>query len=182
MEFIQDIKIPATVLHVVAVVFGMGGALVSDILFSFFSKDKKLNATEITTLIILRNIVFYSLIVVVLSGITLFLSSVEEYLNSTKFLSKMSILCILILNGYILNKYIWPHVLNKNFFTLKKERNIRRLAFVCGAISVISWLSVCALGVLDSLNMSYGLIMSTYLFIIFFGSIVALVIEKRELN
>ncbi len=182
LEFFQHIKIPVTVVHVIAVVFGMGGALVSDLLFNFFSKDKKLNSTEIYTLSILKNIVFYSLIAIVLSGITIFFSDIEKYAHSAKFLAKMSILLMLLVNGYVLDKHIWPHLLNNNFFTVRKERTTRRMAFACGAISVISWLSVCALGVLDKLNMSYGLIISLYLAIIAFGVIVALLIEKRELN
>ncbi|HEY4502823.1 MAG TPA: hypothetical protein VJC14_00075 [Candidatus Paceibacterota bacterium] len=181
-EILQYVKTPVTVAHVLAVVLGMGAALTSDILFSFFSKDKELNATEISTLSILAKIVSYGLILIALSGIIIFLSSPEYYLNSAKFLAKMSILLVLIFNGYVLNKYIWPHLLNKDFFTSEKERGTRRLAFVCGAISVVSWLSVCTLGVLNSLNMAYGLIMGIYLSIICFGSIVALLVERKELN
>ena len=182
IEFFQDIKIPATVIHVIAVVFGMGGALVSDVLFSFFSKDRKLNTTEIFTLSILRIVVFYSLILIALSGAIIFFSDIEKYSNSEKFLAKISILLMLLINGYVLNKYIWLRLLNKNFFTLKKERNIRKLAFACGAISVISWLSVCILGILDSLDMSYILIISIYLSVIFLGTIFSLLIEKREFD
>jgi hypothetical protein len=181
-EFFQIIKVPATVVHVIAVVFGMGGALVSDILFSFFSKAKKLNTTEISTLSILSNIVFYSLIVIVISGITIFLSDVERYMHSAKFLAKMSILLVLLINGYVLNKAVWPHLLNEGFFVLKKERSIRQLAFACGAVSVVSWLSVCTLGVLNKLNMSYSTIISVYLLILLFGVVVSLRMEKKEFD
>lgn len=178
----QYLNTPATVVHVLAVVFGMGGALVSDILFSFFSKDKNLNETEIYTLSILKTIVFYALLVIAFSGFILFLSDIERYMSSAKFLSKMSILAVLIINGYILNKVAWPRVIREGFFTNVEDRNMRRLAFACGAVSVISWLSVLTLGVLNRLAMSYGLIMSLYLGIIIFGIIVALFVEKKELN
>ena len=180
--FFQDVKTPMTVVHVISVVFGMGGALMSDILFSFFAKDKNLNRTELLTLTILRSVVFYSLILISLSGLAIFLSNIERYMDSAKFLAKMSILFILILNGYLLNKYIWPHLINRNFFTLKKERNIRRLAFACGAISVISWLAVCALGVLNSLPMSYSLIMLGYFGVVLVGIMISLIIERKEFN
>ena len=181
-QFFQNIKIPLTVLHVIAVVFGMGSALVSDLLFSFFSKDKKLDSTEISTLSILANVVFYSLIIIVLSGLAIFLSDVDRYINSAKFLAKMSILLVLLINGYFLNKFLWPHLLNEGFFTLEKERNVRRLAFVSGAISVISWLSVCTLGVLNRLDMSYLSIISIYLSVVIFGVLVSLGVERKELN
>ncbi len=182
IEFFQEFKIIATVIHIIGVVFGMGGALVSDLLFSFFSKDKKLNKTEISVLVILKEVVFYGLIVIAVSGIAIFLSDIEKYSHSTKFLAKMSILLILLINGVVLNKYIWPHVINRNFFTLKKERNIRKLAFVCGAVSVISWLSLCTLGSIPKLNMSYGSIFLIYFLIVLFGIVISLFIEKRELN
>src|SRR3989344_2887880 len=172
-EFFQEIKTPATILHVVGIVFGMGGAFVSDILFSFFSIDKKLNDTETSTLSVLSRIIFYSLILITLSGAVIFLSDTEKYLSSAKFLAKMSILAVLLINGYILNK---------KFFKLKRERGVRRLAFVCGAISVTSWLSVFTLGILDSLNMTYFSIISLYLLITFLGVIVSLFVEKKELD
>lgn len=182
LEIFQQIRTPMTILHVLVVVVGMGAALMSDLLFSFFSKDKKLNSTEISTLEILAKIVFYSLIFISLSGIGIFLSDIDKYTHSAKFLSKMSILAILLINGYVLNKYIWPHLLNRNFFTLKKERNIRRLAFVCGSISVISWLAVLGLGVLDTLAINYTTTILAYLFAISVGSLIALVVERVELN
>ena len=181
-EFLQTIKIPVTIVHVIGVVFGMGGALVSDVLFSFFSKDKELNQTEISTLSLLSSLVLYSLIIITVSGIFIFLSDTTKYLNSAKFLAKMSILVILLINGYVLNKTVWPHLLNKNFFTEEKEKSTRKLAFACGAVSVISWLSVCTLGILDNLNMSYLLIISLYIVILLFGIIVSLFVEKNEFN
>lgn len=171
-----------TVLHVISVVFGMGAALMSDILFSFFSKDKKLNSTEISTLSILRNIVFYGLIIICISGACLFFSDITKYSHSVKFLCKMSIMAVLLVNGYVLNKYIWPHLLNKNFLTLKRERDVRKLAFLCGAVSVISWLSVCGLGVLHKVSVSYTFLMSAYFIVIFFGVITSLLLEKKEFD
>lgn len=180
--FFQTIKIPITIAHVISVVFGMGAALTADVLFSFFGKDKKLNPTEVKTLSVLAKIVFYSLWIIVLSGIGLFLSDVPRYSHSIKFLGKMSILLILVINGYALNKYVWPHLLNKKFFVETKERIVRKFAFISGAVSVISWIAVCALGVLDGVNISYATLMGIYGGILFFGICVALVIEKKEFN
>ena len=181
-EFFQNIKTPMTIVHVLGVIIGMGSALASDTLFSFFAKDKKLNKTEISTLSILAKIVSYSLVIIVISGIFIFLSDVEKYMSSIKFMAKMSVLAVLLINGYILNKYIWPHLITINFFTARNERGMRKLAFACGAISVVSWMSVFVLGMLDSISLGYGMIMSIYFLIILFGISVALEVEKRELN
>ncbi len=181
-EFFVSIKIPVTIFHVLSVILGMGGALISDLLFSFFSKDKKLSKTELSTLAILSSIVFYSLIFIIISGLFIFLSDIAKYLNSAKFLAKMSILAVLLVNGYVLNKSVWSHLFKKDFFISPREKNVRRFAFTCGAVSVISWLSVATLGVSNSLNMSYASIMLIYLTIIFFGILVALFVEKKEFN
>ena len=181
-EFFGQIRIPATVAHVVAVVFGMGAALVSDVLFSFFSKDKRLTRTEISVLSVLARIVTISLVVIALSGVVIFFSDSAKYLASTKFMAKMSILGVLVINGYVLHRYIWPHLLNKSFFFAKRERFARVTAFLCGAISVVSWLSVCVLGVLDGVPYAYGTIMALYVGILLVAMAVAVLIEQREFS
>ena len=182
IEIFQHTKIGATVVHVVSVVLGMGSALVSDLLFTFFSKDKKLNKTELKTLEILAQAVLYSLVAIIVSGGFIFLSDIEKYSTSAKFLSKMTIVGILLLNGILLNKFAWSHLLDKNFFTSKKASLARKLAFAFGAVSVISWISACVLGILDSLDMSYAGIMSIYLGITAFSVVVSLLVEKKEFN
>lgn len=182
MELFVDFKPVATVLHVLSVVFAMGGALTSDLLFTFYSKDRKLSKSELFTLHVLSHVVWYGLVFVFLSGAMLFASDIPKYLASDKFLSKMTILLVLCLNGFFLHRVVWPHVIKRNFFTMKKEAPIRKLAFACGAISVTSWLSVCALGVLDKVNMDYVKIMSLYIGVLMIAVPVALLIEDKELE
>ncbi len=169
-------------MHVLAVVVGMGGALVSDALFSFFSKDKVLNKKEMTILELFSKIVLYSLFIIALSGVFIFLSNPAGYMTSAKFLSKMSVIAVLIVNGYILNTYVWSHLLKKKFFTAKGERSVRRVAFASGAVSVVSWVSALGLGMSDGFGMSYQTIMTAYILITFIGVCVALLVEKNMLN
>lgn len=180
INFFSEIKVPATIVHVLSVVIGMGSALLSDILFNFYAKDKRLNKTERTTLEILSKVVWVSLAFIVVSGIVIFLSDTDKYIASTKFMAKMTILCVLVLNGYILQLYTWKHLLRPEFFTAKREAGARKVSFVGGAVSVISWLSVCLLGVLDSLPMSYLYIVGIYVGVILMGIFVALYLEDRE--
>jgi hypothetical protein len=180
IEIFENIKLPATITHVISVIFGMGSALISDILFTFYSKDKKLNETEINTLSILSKVVQFSLIFIFLSGAILFLSDINKYLESSKFLSKMTILAVLLINGYFLNNYIWRNLLKKDFFISNKNRTVRRFAFVAGAISVVSWLSVCVLGILNSIELKYIEIMIVYIIIVAIGSIVSIIVENKK--
>ncbi|MDB4984597.1 MAG: hypothetical protein JWM20_776 [Patescibacteria group bacterium] len=178
-EFFSDIKIPMTVVHVISVVFGMGAALMSDVLFNFYGKEKKLSRASLATLRFLSVAVWWGLLVIAISGVGLFLSDIAKYAHSIKFLSKMSILAVLVLNGYVLHAIVWKHVAKKGFLTNPKESLMRRLSFACGAISLISWVGVCALGVLDAVPFSYGTMMTGYGAIIVSGVALALIIESH---
>lgn len=179
-EFFAYIKIPATITHVISVVIGMGAALVSDVLFTFYSRDRKLNKIELRTLEMLSKVVWYGLLLIALSGISLFLSDIPKYMASHKLMAKLTILGVLVLNGAMLNFRVWPHLLARGFFTTLREKGTRKLAFAGGAISVISWISICALGVLDKSPATYGVLMGLYGIVIVFGISCALAIESFE--
>ncbi len=178
LDFFAYIKIPMTILHVLGVVFGMGAALMSDMLFNFYSKDKKLNFNEVKTLSLLSKTVWFGLIIIFLSGTGLFLSDIPKYITSIKFLAKMSIVLVLLINGFILHKYIWKQVIKEHFLTDPTKTRARQKAFAGGAISVISWVIVCSLGVIDSIPFTYWQIMLAYFVIIAFGIITAITIER----
>lgn len=160
----------------------MGSALISDLLFNFYAKDKVLNRTEISTLNILSGIVWYGLLGLVISGFMLFFSDPSKYLISVKFIAKMSVLFVLVVNGYLLSKKIWPHLRNKKFLVSKKEKKFRRWAFIGGTVSIVSWFTVLTLGVIKSSPLSYLGIIGLYFLILLIAIPVALAIEKREFN
>ncbi len=178
--FFGNYKVPLTVLHVLAVVFGMGAALVSDFLFNFYTKDKELSKTEISTLSTLSKVVLFTLPLIILTGAGIFLSNIDKYINSIKFLVKMTLMIILLINGLILDRYIWSHLIGKKFFTSPKEKKFRMLSFICGATSVITWLFICTLGVLDSVPLSYWQLLGIYSVLLFGSLPIALVIEFKE--
>ena len=180
IEFFESTKVHTTVVHVISVIFGMGSALVSDILFTFFSKDKKLNNTEINTLSILSKIVLASLFFIIISGLAIFVTDIDKYLNSAKFMSKMAIMAILLINGYILNNYIWNNLIKKDFFISNRLRSVRRLAFIAGSISVVSWVFVCILGIINQLDYNFYQIIFAYLIVILFASIASIFIESKK--
>lgn len=175
-----DIKTPLVVIHVLSVVLGMGSALASDILFNFYSKDKKFNTTELGTMQLLSTVVWYALLGIVLSGIGIVLSDPVGYMYAVKFQTKMVIMGILLVNGFVLNYHIWPHVIRPHFLTAPQETTMRQKAFACGAISLVSWLAVCVLGILDTVPFSFGVLFGAYVFCLCGSIIGALVVEKMS--
>jgi uncharacterized membrane protein len=178
IHFFVQYKIIFVIIHVLAVVVGMGSAIVADLLFNFYAKDKSLNNTEIKTLNILSNIVWVSLSFVILSGVGLFLSDITKYIHSSKFISKMLVMVILLLNGLFIHKFIAPHFKDKGLLKFKNKRVVRQFAFISGAISIISWFVLCILGLLKSIPLNFIEFMFYYLIVIFCAMLVALFIEK----
>lgn len=178
-NFLSEYKVIITITHILGVVVGMGAALVSDFLFSFYSHDKRLSRSETYTLGLLSNIVWTGLIIITVSGIGLFLSDIEKYLESTKFLAKMSILAVLVFNGYVLNRYISKSMIKRGFLSFHKYTKLRKLAFACGAISVVSWLSVLSLGVVSKIHLPYEALMEIYGTVIIGAIVISLIVERN---
>ncbi len=167
-----------TIVHVLGVVIGMGAALISDFLFSFYAHNKKLSHFETRTLRVLSNTVIFGLCIIIVSGVGIFLLDIDKYMNSTKFLAKMTILLVLIINGFILHSYISKSMIKKGFLSLHKYTNIRKLAFACGATSIVSWCSLMSLGVIDSITFSYTTLITIYISILVFSILISLIVES----
>ena len=158
----------------------MGTALVSDILFNNYIKDGKVQKTESRTLEILSQIVWISLGFIVLSGLFLFLSDPIRYSTSVKFLVKMTIVGVVIINGYIFHRLIHPSLLKIDFTDTNvhhKYVKLRKLAFACGSISLTSWILAFTLGMLGHIPLSYLEAIVSYLVLLFGGIFIAQIVE-----
>ena len=156
----------------------MGAAFSADILFHFFTADRKLSQAEARTLSILSRTVWYGLLAVTATGAGIFLSNPAGYLASAKFLAKMTIMLVLILNGVVLDRYVQTRLLGTGFFTAPQQAFARRVAFICGTISVVSWISILALGVVDGVNSPYASILGLYAAILGTLILASLIVER----
>lgn len=167
-------------LHVFSVVLGMGAALISDYLFSAFASDFKINKFEHSTFRKLSKLVWVALYAIVFSGVGVFLSNIARYANSDKFLAKMTIVFVIIINGYLMKRVLEPHLHKLDFddnFTFHKI-TLRKKAFILGAVSGASWLSAFVLAMLKVLPYNYFQIISTYGLVVLGAILMAQVIEK----
>ena len=168
-----------TILHVLSVVVGMGAALVTDILFSFFASNKVLSSFEIKIVRWLSYVVTAALVCIVITGVCIFLSDPARYMASAKFLTKMTIVLILCVNGYLLHRFIFSRLRERGFLTSKKLLGLRKIAFCLGAISLTSWLSAMSLGVLDKISISYGQAISIYIGILIIAILTSQMLVKK---
>lgn len=167
-------------LHVFSVVLGMGAALISDYLFSAFASDFKINKFEHATFRKMSKLVWVSLYAIVLSGIGVFLSDIAKYSHSDKFLTKMTVVFVIIINGYLMKRVLEPvlHKLKLDAeFTFHKI-TLRKKAFILGAISGASWLSAFVLAMLKNLPYTYFEMLSVYGLVVLGAIIMSQIVEK----
>lgn len=180
IQFFSEYKEFSVIAHVFLVIVGMGTAFVSDVLFNLYIKDKKINPTENITLEALSRVIWISLGLIVLSGLAIFLSDPLKYVSSTKFLMKMFIVFVIILNGYLFWKITHKSLKKINFTDTNSHHKyvrVRRLSFAFGAISVVSWLSAFILGSIQLIPVSFGVAMGIYAAIIIFAVISSQIVE-----
>lgn len=179
IEFFEGARRLFLTLHVFSVVLGMGAALISDYLFSQFASDFKINKTEHRTFRHLSFFVWVAFYLIVFSGIGVFLSDIPKYIISDKFLSKMTVVFVIIINGYLMKRILEPHLHKLDFdddFTFRKI-TLRKKAFILGAISATSWLTAFILAMLKVLPYGYFEIMKFYLIFVGSGIIMSQVTE-----
>ncbi len=176
VSFFVEYKAIITIFHVLSVVIGMGAAFATDILFVFFASNRTLSSIEISVIRFLSKIVTIALGVIILTGIGMFLSDTEKYLNSAKFLTKMTVIVILCVNGALLHFYVFRHLSDKNYLTSAKSFFTRRISFALGAISTVSWVTALSLGVLDRITIPYTYAVSIYILFLALGILISQII------
>ncbi|MDQ5929674.1 MAG: hypothetical protein QG594_1455 [Bacteroidota bacterium] len=155
MENFEVYRHSATLLHLFGVILGVGSATITDILFFKFVQNKHVNGKEAKLMDILSSIIWVALLILVVSGIMLYIPSIDRLNESGKFLTKAVALLVLIINGICLGYFIRPKLTKIDFsnnnvsrFGLSHlvNRKMRRWATICGAISISSWYFIFILG------------------------------------
>lgn len=182
VAFIALYKPAFLILHVLMVVLGMGAALVTDILSFRFGFNKILSKFEVQTIRFLSQVVTFALIGIVITGALTFLSNPEGYANSIKFLTKMTVVAVLCINGVLLHRFVFRHIGDPRILTSPRKRMLRKFAFALGAISLVSWISALALGILLHIPVSYDLAIGIYALMLIVGILVAQVFESITLE
>lgn len=156
MEFFTTIKPIVTPLHGLLGAIGVGATIATDVLFFEFLKDCRITKLESSYAKLLSKIFWAALIGIILTGILITLSDPARYFASSKFLTKIVAVIVIITNGLVLNYVITPELTKLNFCDDQNTRlnNLKRLAFACGAISFSSWPLAFILGSISKIPVS----------------------------
>ena len=179
LSFFLEQKQLFTIMHVFSVVVGMGAAFVTDILFTLFASNRTLSRFEISVIRFLSRVVMIALGFIIVTGFCIFLSDTDKYLNSAKFLTKMTVIAVLSINGALLHFYVFKHLSDKNYLTNKKSIPARKISFALGSISFVSWTTALSLGVLDKITIPYLYAVSIYLSAVICGILFSQIILQQ---
>lgn len=171
------------ILHLFGMAIGLGGATFIDIFFFKFLKDFRISMSEADILRTLSQVIWFALGFVVLTGIGLYLPEASELIRSSKFLVKMLIVLVIIVNGAFLNLLIYPKLIHISFKQKHEHKKgelsyLRKLTFTLGAVSLTSWYSAFVLGMLKDISLSFLTLLLIYLGIISIAAVISQSIER----
>lgn len=183
-EFLT-IKTIYLIFHVFGAILGAGGAFASDAMFFKTIKDGVIEKTELSFMKLGGKLVWAGLFVLVISGILLFFTNPAYYLASPKFLVKVTIVAIIILNGIIFHLIHLPHISKHIGLKISESPSfIKKSTFLLasGALSMVSWISTVILGMLRNVPYSYLEILSFYLLLVTFAVLISILLKNKILN
>lgn len=180
MDYLSSIRQYILTLHLFGVVLGLGGAIITDIIFAKCLHRKAITDDELNIMELLSKLIWTGLVILASSGFVLFYSNIPFYISSGAFLAKMTMVFILLLNGILLNVYITPSI--KKVFDpslFSKGISVRKIAFASGAISISSWVIIFLLSMLKKvIVLSYIQYLGIYIFVLIFSIIVSQISES----
>lgn len=172
-------------IHLLAACISVGNMLVQDFALAR-KRGAPLLPDEITDLTKAVKVISFALITLWITGIGLvvmgYLDSPDRYFTNQKLWAKISVVVALTVNGYFLHNYSFPRVASENgILGISWDEQV--LVALTGAVSSVSWLFACYLGIARPWNytVDYSFIMSLYLLMlsVSFVSICAIMHNMR---
>jgi hypothetical protein len=180
-----DPKTIYTILHLLGVALGAGGAFMSDVLFLMTTKDRNLDQSEFKILQIGSVVTWAGLGLLIISGVLLFTTNPAGYLESSKFITKMIIVGILTVNGIVFHVLHLPHLrqaIGQKLSTSEVFRKSSAVMYTSGAISVVSWVTALVLGGLRMIPISVPVALGIYGILVIIAMVVSELKRRRYLR
>lgn len=164
--FLVDTREYNITIHLLGVVMGLGGTFIIDIMFSYFMKNYNISASESVIMHLISQMIIFGLFLIILSGVALLLPAFNAFAQNPRFIMKMIVVLVVIINGAALNLYLTPKMKK---ISLKEEdlgqyETLNKISFALGGISIVSWLSAFLLAMLkDLFDLPFMYLLSGYL-------------------
>lgn len=169
------------IIHILAIGLGLGTAIVADIFFMKFLSDYEISESESEVLETLSQIIWFALGIIVLTSIALFLSHVPIFALSTRFIIESAVIGVIIGNVTLLNLFVAPKLIMIAFGeSIRSDQNmyyLRKFAFAFSAISLVSWVVLFLVSVLQPVQYSLQIFLILYGLIIICSVMLSQVLE-----
>jgi uncharacterized membrane protein len=174
-------------MHVFSMAIGLSAATFTDFFFFKFLKDFRISTQEAAILNSFSQIIWLALGLIVMTGLALYIPNYEVLNSSPKFLVKLIVVFVIVVNGAFLNLFVAPKFFSIKFglpHSHKKGELLktRRIAFILGPISIISWYSAFVLGSFKESPASFPVLLGVYILLIGFGIMSGVLTEKHLEN
>ena len=163
------LKIIFLIVHIVGIVMGAGAAFVTDAVFMGAFKKRLFSQSDVDYIALASKLVWVGVIVIVLSGLALFALDPAKYLASSKFLTKMIVVIVLVLNGAFFHFHHLGRlraVAGEPLISQSAFWNGSATLFASGAVSMVSWITAIVLGTFKSLPFSLPVLITLYFIIL----------------
>lgn len=152
-EFLAETRQYNLAIHLLGLAMGLGGTLVVDIMFTHFMRNYAISSRESVIMHLISQMIIFGIFLLILSGVALYLPAAESFNDNPRFIMKMIVVLIVIINGGILNLYLTPKMNKISLVDDEKHRyvTLTRISFALGAISIVSWLAAFLLALLKDL-------------------------------
>lgn len=140
----------ALIVHLVGLMLGFGGAVLTDIIFLKCVRNSRAGRTLMLVMKTASSLVIVGYLMLLVSGIVL-LSTGSEVTN--KFYAKMIVVLVIGINGTVANLVIFPRLSRKIY----RRENTISISFlhqlsVVAAVSGVSWIAALILGAWKTTN------------------------------
>ncbi|MDP2704506.1 MAG: vitamin K epoxide reductase family protein [bacterium] len=170
------------VLYALAMAIGLGASTLTDISFFRFLKDGEISEWEFGVLRLFSEVIWFSLAIIILTGLGIFFGDIGRYSYSGEFLLKTVIIGVIVANGAVLNLYVMPRIL---LSAVKQDRGnepgraVRKISFALGAVSLVSWFSAFILGYINLPLVDVPRVLLIYVSLLLCAIIVSQIVESR---
>ncbi|HLD02658.1 MAG TPA: hypothetical protein VJC07_03095 [Candidatus Nanoarchaeia archaeon] len=177
-ELVRDIFL---IIHILGAMLGIGSATIADYLHLKSLKNHRLERTLLGIYPLLSGLIIAGLLVLVASGFILVWMK-PELLQSSLFRLKMFLVLVLMVNGYFLRTYVYPHFKKDVLHNHPKEdaRSLMYSSSITGSISIVSWYTIFILASTKSYGYSVSSVLNVYITAIILVFLVSIFLEKRS--
>jgi hypothetical protein len=158
---IDFVRMAVVYLHLIACCVAIGLVLTNDItIVKLLLKVDPTERIDPLQMSVLQKTVAHALIALWITGAGIVAIDVAmkdlTYFGNPKLQAKLTIVCLLTLNGAVLQRYVFPVLVSAGSI-LKLPEKQRKLVILAGAMSGVSWFYAAMLGVSRPLNWNYSL-------------------------